>query len=162
MMKVPKNKYPYLANLQRNDPAKYEHGFMDFKETINKPRFKESDYWHVAESSLWDILYSSDVCAQNEKKKKQEEKKKKARIEFGKRMSKAFVDGLNRGVLKDMGKPSGLYDWKEDIYKIDLDAPAESRVLVKRGGSFIPEPNLSELCATILSDGKLVSAIKDK
>lgn len=100
-MKVPKNKYPYLANLQRNDPEKYERNFLRFKETMNKPRFKESDYWPVGESSLWEILCSSDAYAQNEKRKKKEEKKKKARIAFGKRMSKAFVEGLNRQVMKE-------------------------------------------------------------
>lgn len=162
MMKVPRGKYPYTANLQRNDPEKYEHGFIDFKKIINKPRFKESDYWEVSESALWDILYSSDIYRQNEKKKKEEEKKKKARIEDSNRRSKAFVDGLNRGVLMEMGKPSGLYDWKENIYKIDLDAPAESRVLIMEGNSFIPKPKLSELCATILSGGKLISAEKNK
>ena len=46
-----------------------------------------------------------------------------------------------------------LYNWEGEIYKVDLDAPAGERVLVKEGNAFVSKPDIGKLGATILFKG---------
>ncbi len=52
-----------------------------------------------------------------------------------------------------MDKSSKLYKWEGDTYRVDLDAPSGSRVLIKEGEDFVSKPDLGKLGATILFDG---------
>ena len=46
-----------------------------------------------------------------------------------------------------------LYNWEGDVYRIDLEAPAGSRVLVKEGDTFVSKLDLGKLGATIEFEG---------
>ncbi|MDD4477175.1 MAG: hypothetical protein PHY40_03395 [Patescibacteria group bacterium] len=52
---------------------------------------------------------------------------------------------------------SKIFTWEGSEYKIDLDAPAGERVLVKEGETFVSKPNLGKLGATILFEGMPVN-----
>lgn len=48
---------------------------------------------------------------------------------------------------------SKLYKWGGEVYRVDLDAPAGERVLVKEGDNFISKPDLGRLGISILFEG---------
>ena len=48
--------------------------------------------------------------------------------------------------------------WEGDTYRIDLDAPPGSRVMVKEGDKFVSKPGLGKLGATILFEGRRIAA----
>jgi len=57
---------------------------------------------------------------------------------------------------------SKLYKWEGDIYRVDLEAPAGSRVLVKEGDTFVSKPDLGKLGATILFEGEILDSDEEE
>jgi hypothetical protein len=52
--------------------------------------------------------------------------------------------------------PYKIFTWEGSEYKVDLDAPAGERVLVKEGDKFVSKPDLGKLAATLEFEGILV------
>ena len=57
--------------------------------------------------------------------------------------------GLSKNKNTKEVKSAQFYEWEGEIYKIDLDAPANLRILVKEGDKFISKPNIGKLATDI-------------
>lgn len=57
---------------------------------------------------------------------------------------------------------SKIFTWEGSEYKIDLNASAGERVLIKEGDNFVSKPGLGKLGATILFEGTRVEGLESK